>query len=160
MLAMHSGDDEMSDVACVRVERTLIRQIPCNDVVFQRGVREYLLFHVSIIPLKLQEYRSDRSLTLQETHRKINAPAHLIVTKLEHQRSNTGTYCAFGTYTSNEGETQCHDCAANFYNPYLGASHVWNVRMGKHQEQLLLRVPHVTLRTCSVEIVTFRSWEF
>ena len=38
--------------------------------------------------------------------------------------------------------------------------HVWNVRMEKHQEQLLLRVPHVNLRTCSVEIVTFRSWEF
>ena len=38
--------------------------------------------------------------------------------------------------------------------------HVWNVRMEKHQQQLLLRVPHVNLRTCSVEIVTFRSWEF
>jgi len=51
--------------------------------------------------------------------------------KLEHQRSNTGTYCAFGTYTSNEGETQCHDCPANFYNPYLGASSCLECPYGK-----------------------------
>ncbi len=35
-----------------------------------------LLFHVSIMPLKLQEYRSYRSLTLQENHPKINPRTH------------------------------------------------------------------------------------
>ena len=44
------------------------------------------------MPLKLQEYRSYRSLTLQENHPKINPRMQTqLWRKLEHQRSNTGT---------------------------------------------------------------------
>ena len=44
-------------------------------VVFERGIRAWssrmsLLFHVSVMPLKLQEYHSYRSLILQENHPK------------------------------------------------------------------------------------------
>ena len=58
------------------------------------------------ISLKLQEYHSYRSLIVQENHLKINVRMHtLMLRKLEHQRSNTGTYTSYTIRVTKDDDT-------------------------------------------------------
>ena len=126
--------------------------------VFERGVREYHFF------MFLSCYSNYKNIArIAHSHCKKIIGKSMLECALDCMTKNSNTNARTQVPTVHSGPTHPMRRNTMSYCPEFTTRtsvlvHVWNVRM-ETSEQLSLRVPHVNLRTCSVEIVTFRSWE-